>query len=143
MIYTNALFAYDNRWASLTDSAVYTNDAKVGDAVGYVSSSVSSTGVDGHLTFYTAVRDGDEEQQLLSNNTAVWFSPSSQWLNAGSISATSVFQLVNSVDWDAQGSGVYGDNRYTISASDRSVSGDNLFDLYGTGGYGGESVLEW
>ena len=88
------------------------------------------------------MRDGDEEQQLLSNNTAVWFSPSSQWLNAGSISATSVFQLVNSVDWDVQASGEYGNDAYTVQVTDNGISGDNYLDAYAAGRYEG-SWYSW
>ena len=103
---------------------------------------VSSSGDAAKMSFYALVNDGYETQQVLTNNTATWFSPSLSWLESGSIAATSVFQLVNTIDWDAEGSLDYGDNRYTMQANDSSIDGDSLFSIYGAGGYGG-SWTNW
>ena len=132
----------DIRFASITESYLYISGSKFGDVVGYVSSMVSSTGDAAKMSFYALVNDGYETQQVLTNNTATWFSPSLSWLESGSIVATSVFQLVNTIDWDAEGSLDYGDNRYTMQANDSSIDGDSLFSIYGAGGYGG-SWTNW
>ena len=104
---------------------------------------MSSTGDVAELTLYTLVNDGYETQQVLTNSTATWFSPSLSWLESGSIAATSVFQLVNTIDWDAQGSLDYADNRYTMQATDSAIDGDSLFSIYGAGGYGGSWTSWW
>lgn len=127
----------------MTDSAVYTNSEKVGDAVGFISSMIANSGVEGDLSFYTAVRDGGGAQQVLTNNSAAWYSPSQQWSSSGFLTATSEFQLVNSgVNWDAWGMGEYGGDVYTLRVKDVDTSGASELDVFATGTYSG-SWYSW
>ena len=124
------------RWASLTDSAVFLSGSKLGDAVGFISSNIASTGDAAYFTLYTLVNDGSESEQIYTNNTIKWYSDET-WTQTGSMYATTAFRLVNSVNWDALGSFTYGDNEYMLHAQDAYANGDEVFLAHAMGGYGG------
>jgi len=116
---------------------VYFGDSKLGDAVGRISSAVAYAGEAAYFTFFTLVNDGNEMEQVYTNNNVSWYSPQENWLSAGSLTATTVFRLVDSVNWDALGLLQYGDNQYMFHAMDYYSDGSMVFLAHAMGGYGG------
>ncbi len=116
---------------------MYFGDSKLGDAVGRISSAVGSAGEAAYFTFFTLVNDGNEMEQVYTNNNVSWYSPQDNWLSAGSLTATTVFRLVDSVNWDALVLLEYGSNHYRFETFNYYADGAQMFLAHAVGGYGG------
>ena len=93
------------------------------------------------------VNDGSEKEQIYTNNEISWSAGSSMnstsnsntWLESGNINAASVFRLINTIDWNADGLLQYGGDLYNFYARDLSQdSSEVLFSTGGDGKYGGD-----
>ena len=130
------LYLYLYRWASLTDSSLFLNGVKEGDAVGYLSADTSINGDAAVIYLYALAKNGNEKEQVYTNNTVSWSSDSS-WLDAGDIEVSSAFRLIDIVNWNAMGQLEYGEQQYYIQSSDYGASGNQVYFVEATGGYGG------
>ncbi len=91
------------------------------------------------------VNDGSEVQQLLTKNALSWISPSWDWSKSGSISAATTLDLINIANFTGTGAMNYGNHRYNVDVrvvpgtepAMVAVPSDNIFELHGDGGYGG------
>lgn len=120
----------------MNDSAAFFNRDKQGDARGYISSAVSSSGDDATFVFNLLVNDGNEIEQLATRNNVSWIS-SSSWTEAGNIALNSLFYLVNVVDWDAHGHLHYDDNLYSGVVSEYGNNGEEQLLAFAKGAYAG------
>lgn len=137
---------YYFRWYSLNESAAYVDHEKQGDASGYLSSAVSLSGDTAVFDLRFLVNDGSENEQIYTNNEISWStgsimntSSSNSWLDSGNINVASVFRLINTIDWNADGLLQYGGDLYNFYARDLSQdSSEVLFSTGGDGKYGGD-----
>ena len=127
------------RWVSLIESSLHIDATKRGDAVGFLGVNSSSTGDAAHVLLTAEVDNGQGAEHFYTNSTATWFSQTNHWASAGTIAATSVLRLVDTADWNALANFHYGQNEFSISASDTSLDGDSLFLAEGNGAFGGNS----
>lgn len=116
---------------------MYFGDSKFGDAVGRISSAVATTGEAAFFSLFTQVNDGNEVEQVFTSNNVSWYSSADNWLSAGSLTATTAFRLIDSVNWDALGLLQYGDNEYMFHAMNYYADGSMMFLGHAMGGYGG------
>jgi len=82
------------RHADLQQSAVMMNYALVGNATGSLSSSISSSGESGVLTYTTTAVDDTAAVQFYTNNNATWTGISA---TSGAVAANSLLHIVNAI----------------------------------------------
>ncbi len=109
----------------------------------------SSSGANTDMLLSAQVTDGNYKEQMYTSNTVHWDADDA----AGEGNVKSVLRLLQNRDtlsaaegalaWDAYGGFEYGSNKYWMSMSDKSTSGDELFYVSGSGGYGASSALHW
>jgi hypothetical protein len=127
----------DAFWATLTESALYLNDAFIGSAVGFFSSTVETTNT-GEIIFNAQAFDSNAVVQLDSNNSIAWMSPSHNWADTGNITVSSTVVTSTSVNWRALGVATFDEGNYTILISEEGFySGESQFLVAGDGTYGG------
>ena len=134
---------------SLEESELRYSGDVVGNAEGRVEFDTSSSGATTDVLMYALATDGDGKEQMFTNNTVHWSANGA----AGEGETFSVMRLLKNTDtsssdedaltWDVYGGFEYGSNKYWMTASDQSTSGDEWFYVTGNGGYGASSVLSW
>jgi len=134
---------YGGSWthwfASLDNSALYLSGSKIGSAVGVVNSYVDVDGLDGYVSLEGSVSDGSDAIVLTTREAAEWYSTNWDWLTSGQLYAVSQFDYPAFAHWNTTGAFSYGDNMYTLNATDMSANlVDKIFDLFATGRYGGD-----
>jgi hypothetical protein len=133
---------WDDWWASLSNSYLFLSGTKFGDAVGSISSAINPSGNTALFTFLTQVNDGNEVEQLYTNDKLAWFTDS-DWLDAGNINATSIFRFVSGFNWNAQGALTYGDHAYSVLVAEYTLTNAKRFFSSGSGFYGGSFDAFW
>ena len=67
----------------MTESAVFFNGNKQGDAQLYVSSDVSTSGDAATFDLFVDVKDGSEVEQVYTQSNLMWNSQDGNWLDSG------------------------------------------------------------
>ena len=139
------VFHFSCRFASVTESFLYITGTKIGDMTGLISAAVDNSGDTADMVLNVRVNDGNDVQQLLTKNSLGWSSPADDWLQTGSIAAATTVDLINTVNFTGTGAMNYGGHLYNldvrvvpgIEPATVAVPSDNIFEIHGDGGYGG------
>lgn len=115
----------------------------MGSVLGSLTSKVNTDGNTADITLKGSVLDANNTEFIFTSDEVSWMSIDGNWLKDGTIDAHSIFTYPALVQWNTSGLLTYGNHSYYVHADDVSTGGDNLFELFGTGGYGGSSFLNW
>ncbi len=102
-----------------------------------MESNILVDGTPAALTFSLLANDGVSMEQLYTFNQVFW-ATQDLWTSSGLINASSLLCLVNTIDWNVEGSLAYAEHAYSFLARDISQDGATiLFDVMEIGDYGG------
>lgn len=144
MLITLNNILYDaNRWGSIDYSEARLNEVKQGDATAYLSFESKYQGSSVDVILSSVVNNGIEVEQLSTNSSLHWHSPSHAWIETGIIEAQSDFFIIDTINWNATGLLFYEHDKYTFKVDDYSSNGDQLLLAEGNGRYDAKGVVSW